>query len=260
MGEYIKVDGHDLFCYEWEQEGEAVVLLHGGLSQTAHWASTIVPALEDYHVFAYDRSSHGFTSYKDESLNFEYQVREAIAYLEDVVKEPAHLIGWSDGGIIGLMIAISRPELVKSLVAIGANYHYSGTLSSFEVGPISDEDRAEFAIYSSDSPEVLDLIHERMAHVWKTEPDISIEDLKKIECPVLVLVGDDDVIAHSHSVELYEALPLGQLAIVPGTSHILPKEKPGLVNALITGFLEDLSYPITRMPIRRTNPVSNLPE
>jgi len=55
-------------------------------------------------------------------------------------------------------------------------------------------------------------------------------------------------------------LPLGQLAIVPGTSHILPKEKPGLVNLLITEFLEDLSYPVTKMPMRRTNPISNQPE
>jgi pimeloyl-ACP methyl ester carboxylesterase len=71
------------------------------------------------------------------------------------------------------------------------------------------------------------------------------------------MAGDDDVISHAHTVALFEALPLGQLAIVPGTSHILPKEKPGLVNLIITEFLEDLSYPITRMPIRRTNPVSN---
>ena len=158
MSEYIKVDGHDLYCYEWENEGEAVVLLHGGLSQTAHWAANIVPALEDYHVFAYDRSSHGFTAYREESINFKYQVREAIAYLETVVKEPAHIIGWSDGGIIGLFIAIQRPDLVKSLVAIGANYHFKGTVDSFEMGPISDEDRAEYAIYSPDTPETMDRI------------------------------------------------------------------------------------------------------
>ena len=87
-----------------------------------------------------------------------------------------------------------------------------------------------------------------------------MSDLQKIECPVLVMAGDDDVIRHAHTIELFEALPLGQLAIVPGTSHILPKEKAGLVNLIITEFLEDLSYPITKMPIRRTNPISNQPE
>ena len=260
MPEYSKVDGHDVYCYEWENEGEAVVLLHGGLSQTAHWAPGIVPALEDYHIFAYDRSSHGFTSYREESINFKYQLREAIAYLEDVVKEPAHIVGWSDGGIIGLMVAIERPELVKSLVAIGANFHYNGTVPSFDMGPISDEDRAEYAIYSSDTAETLDRIHAHFHEMWKSEPEIPVSDLQKIQCPVLVMAGDDDVIRHAHTIELFEALPLGQLAIVPGTSHILPKEKPGLVNLVITEFLEDLSYPITRMPMRRTNPVSNQPE
>ena len=260
MSDYIKIDGHDLYCYEWENEGEAVVLLHGGMSQTAHWASQIVPALEDYHVFAYDRSSHGFTSYRTESINFKYQVREAIDYLEKVVKEPAHIIGWSDGGIIGLFLAIQRPDLVKSLVAIGANFHFKGTVDTFEMGPIREEERAEYAIYSPDSPETLDRIFKQFNEMWKSEPDISVSDLQKIQCPVLVMAGDDDVIKHDHTIELFEALPLGQLAIVPGTSHILPKEKPGLVNLLITEFLEDLSYPITRMPMRRTNPVSNQPE
>jgi len=243
MPEYLKVDGHDLYCYEWENEGEAVVLLHGGLSQTAHWASQIVPSLEDYHVFAYDRSSHGFTSYREESINFKYQVREAIAYLESVVKEPSHIIGWSDGGIIGLFIAIQRPDLVKSLVAIGANFHFKGTVDTFEMGPISDEDRAEYAIYSPDTPDTLDRIYDHFAQMWKSEPDIPIEDLRKIECPVLVMAGDDDVIRHAHTVELFEALPLGQLAIVPGTSHILPKEKPGLVNLIITEFLRRFELP-----------------
>ncbi len=260
MPEYLKVDGHDLYCYEWENEGEAVVLLHGGMSQTAHWASNIVPALEDYHVFAYDRSSHGFTSYREESINFKYQLREAIAYLENDVKEPAHIVGWSDGGIIGLMLSIQRPDLVKSLVAIGANFHYDGTLGDFEIGEISAEDRAEYAIYSPDPVETQDVIYQRFMKMWPSEPDISMEEIKKIQCPVLVMAGDDDVIRHAHTVELFEALPLGQLAIVPGTSHILPKEKPGLVNLIITEFLEDLSYPITRMPMRRTNPVSNQPE
>jgi pimeloyl-ACP methyl ester carboxylesterase len=67
------------------------------------------------------------------------------------------------------------------------------------------------------------------------------------------MAGDDDVIAHDHTISLYEALPLGQLAIIPGTSHALIKEKPDLVIALVMQFLEDLSYPITRDPIRRTN-------
>ena len=92
-----------------------------------------------------------------------------------------------------------------------------------------------------------------MNQIWKTEPDIPLSDLASIQCPVLVMAGDDDVIKHDHTIALFEALPLGQLAIIPGTSHGLVKEKPALSMAVIMQFLEDLSYPSTRQPIRRTN-------
>ena len=254
MPEYVKVCCHDLYCYEWENDGEAVVLLHGGLSKTSSWDYLIVPALEDdFHVFGYDRTGHGFTGDRSGSLHFEFQTQEAIAYLEAIVKEPAHLIGYSDGANIALMVAIQRPDLVKSIVAIGANYHYSAPLSDFEEAHVSEEDQAEYNLISPDAPHTLLEKTIRMNEIWKTEPDISISDLASIQCPVLVMAGDDDVIAHDHKISLYETLPLGQLAIIPGTSHGLVREKPALMLANIMQFLEDLSFPETRQPIRRIN-------
>jgi pimeloyl-ACP methyl ester carboxylesterase len=258
MPEYIDLRGHQLYNYEWDNDGEAVVLLHGGLSQTSHWDYTIVPQLEDdFHIFAYDRTGHGYTGDQPGSFHFDFQMKEAIAYLEDVVKEPAHLIGWSDGGIIALLVAIARPDLVKSIVAIGANFHPSGTSIDIPVELAGEEDQAEYNLTSPDAPHTLNEKIAKMVGIWKSEPSITKEDLQKIQCPVLVLVGDDDVISHSHSVELYESLPLGQLAVIPGTSHGVPKEKPGLFSAIVAHFLEDLSYPITKMPIRRKNPEVN---
>ena len=254
MPEYINLRNHQVYNYEWEHDGEAVVLLHGGLSKTSSWDYLMVPPLEDdFHVFAYDRTGHGFTADQPGSLHFEFQCQEAIAYLEDVVKEPAHLIGYSDGGIIALMVAIKRPELVKSIVAIGANYHYSAPLKDFLEARVSEEDQAEYNLISPDAPHTLLEKTIRMNEIWKTEPDISLSEIASIQCPVLVMAGDDDVIAHDHTISLYEALPLGQLAIIPGTSHGLVKEKPALLIAVMMQFLEDLSYPITRDPIRRTN-------
>ena len=258
MPEYINLRGHETYSYEWDNDGEAVVLLHGGLSKTSSWDYILVPALEDdFHVFGYDRAGHGFTGDKQGSLHFEFQRDEAIAYLEDVVKEPAHLIGYSDGGIIALMVAISRPDLVKSIVAIGANYHFDAPLSEFTDAEVSEEEQAEYNLISPDAPHTLLEKKNRMNEIWKTEPDIALSDLATIQCPVLVLAGDDDVIKHDHTISLYEALPLGQLAIVPGTSHGVVKEKPALMMANIMQFLEDLTYPETRQPIRRT---SNQPE
>ena len=109
MPDYVNLRGHQVYNYEWESDGEAVVLLHGGLSKTSSWNYLLVPPLEDeFHVFGYDRTAHGFTGDQKGSLHFDFQCQEAIAYLEDVVREPAHLIGYSDGGIIALMVAIIR--------------------------------------------------------------------------------------------------------------------------------------------------------
>ncbi len=254
MPEYLKVDGHDLYCYEWENKGEAVVLLHGGLSKTSSWDYIMVPPLEeDFHVYAYDRTAHGFTGDQIGSLHFEFQTREAIAYLEDVVKEPAHLIGWSDGANIALMVAIARPDLVKSIVAIGGNFHYSAVMKPFGDVVISPEDQAEYNLISPDAPHTLLEKALRMNAIWSSEPTLSLAEISTIQCPVLVMAGDDDVIDHHHTIDLYEAIPLGQLAIIPGTSHSLMKEKPDLLNAVLVQFLEDLSYPITRDTVRRTN-------
>jgi pimeloyl-ACP methyl ester carboxylesterase len=133
-------------------------------------------------------------------------------------------------------------------------YGISNNKISVVYNGISDEFRAEYAEKSPDAPETLVAKIVKMNEIWKKEPNINLAEIAKISVPTLVLAGDDDVVIHSHSIELFEALPLGQLAIVPGTSHALVKEKPELVATLINSFLSDQSYPITRYPIRRNNP------
>jgi pimeloyl-ACP methyl ester carboxylesterase len=96
-----------------------------------------------------------------------------------------------------------------------------------------------------------------MLKIWESEPDIPLAELAKIECPTLFIAGDDDVFSHEHTLDMYRAVELSQLAIIPGTSHIAPKEKPALFSAIVHQFLTDLTYPLTKMPIRR---VSNQPE
>lgn len=253
MGDYVDLRGHQIWNVEWPNSGQAVVLLHGGLSATEDWDKYILPAVESsFHVFAYDRTGQGRTSDQVGSLHFSFQTREAIAYLEDVVKEPAHLIGWSDGGIIALMVAMERPDLVLSVIAIGANYHYKSGGESIELWEISDEDRLEHAQRSPDEPGALDSKVARMWKIWNTEPTLSKEDLSKITCPTLIMASDDENFSFAHITSMYEAIPLGQLAIVPGTSHYVIKEKPALAQAIIKDFLSDQRPPITRAPVRRS--------
>ena len=250
---YINLRGHQTFSYEWPNKGEALLLLHGGLSQTSHFDQSVLPAIEDnFHIFGYDRTGHGFTGDRDGSMHFQFQYEEAVAYLEDVVKEPAHLIGHSDGAIIALMVAMHKPELVKSVVLFGGLFHFSGTLPMPEFdGNISQEDLDEYAATSPDAPGTLEGKIRKIFSIWYSEPAYSVDDVKKIQCPALVLVGDDDVISHHHTIEMFEALPQGQLAVIPGTSHQANKEKPEIFQMFIREFLKDLSYPKTKMPQRR---------
>ena len=254
---YLNISGYPLWSFEWTNNGEAVLLLHGGLSNTDSFADVMVAPLQDsFHLFAYDRAGHGRSADQPGSFYFDFQRDEAIAFISQVIKEPVHLVGYSDGANIALMVAIARPDLVKSIVSIAANFNADGIveLPVFDPAGISKEERSEYALMSPDAPETLAIKNAKMHEIWKVEPNIKITDITQISVPTLVMAGDDDVIKHSHSIELYEALPLGQLAIGPGTSHGLVKEKPEIVTAIIKSFLIDQSYPITRQPIRRTNP------
>lgn len=254
MSRYINLRGHEIWASEWKHNGEALVILHGGLSATEDCDEYLLPAFHDtHHVFAYDRTGQGRTSDQIGSLHFDFQTEEAIAYLEDVVQRPSHLVGWSDGGNIALMVAIQRPYLVKSIVAIGANYNYAHGGAEISAWEISDEDRAEYADRSPDAPHTLDEKTDRMRAIWNSEPTLTLADIAKVSCPTLILAGDDELFSLSHTTSMYEALPQGRLAIVPGTSHFVLKEKPELTQALIRDFLADLEPPITRAPVRRAN-------
>jgi len=252
MAGYVNLRGHQVWSYEWPNNGDPLVLLHGGMSATEDFDKYLLPAVENkHHVFAYDRSGQGRTGDQEGSLHFDFQAKETIAYLEDIVQSPAHLVGWSDGGIISLLVALARPDLVRSIVAIGTNYNFDH--GGFQSPPweLSEKDRKEHAERSPDADEALDDKQRRMIHVWNTEPDLTTADLANIKCPTLVLVGDDEAFSLQHTSSLYESLPQGQLAIIPGASHFVIKEKPDLVQAIIRGFLSDLTPPQTRIPIRR---------
>lgn len=252
---YIDLRGHQTWSVEYANNGHPLVLLHGGLSATEDWDTYILPAVEKtHHVYGYDRTGHGRTGIRDGYYHFDFQADEAIAYLEDVVKQPAHLIGYSDGGIIALLVAIKRPDLVESMVLIGANYHWKtdGLVfdENMDISEIkwSDEEKALWSSRSPDPIEVGIATVKRAFGIWAKEPTMTLAQLATITCPTLVMSGDDEPHSNHHTVELYEALCDGRLAIVPGTSHYVVKEKNDLVTAILIDFYANLGFPITKWP------------
>lgn len=232
-----------------------MVLLHGGLAPGETMGQQARPLSERFRVYVPDRRGHGRTQDVG-PITFDLMAADTVAFLRDVVGGPAHLVGWSDGGIVGLVVALQAPELVRSLVTIGTNFHYDGgVMSAADFGLTADAPEMKgfrdlYAKGSPDGPDHWPVVFEKVTHLWTVEPALTVEDLARIQAPVLVMAGDDDMVRLDHSVEMYQAIPRGQLAIVPGASHALPMEKPELVNRFIVDFVTG-GEPRTQLPIRR---------
>ena len=241
--------------YSEDGDGDPIVLLHGGLSDSTAWGSQ-TPALAERHkVFLFDRRGHGKTADTDAPFSYDEMGAETIAFLEEVVGGPAALVGWSDGGIVALFVSMKRPDLVPRQVLIGASFHYDGTVPGFDPGDDPEgEDAAVFeAMYkvAAVDPSHWPVFYAKTLRLWREEPTLTVDDVATVSVPTLVLAGDDEAIRLEHTVAMYEALPDGELGIVPGTSHVLTMEKPDIVNRLILDYLSETGPPLTMMPIRR---------
>jgi pimeloyl-ACP methyl ester carboxylesterase len=182
---------------------------------------------------------------------------DTIDFLTTVVGSSAHLVGWSDGGIVALLVAIARPDLVRKIVVTGANFKPPPEIGMAEGLDELSADAPEMgmfrAMYEAASPDGVEhwpIVVGKLLEMYRAEPDIPIEDLGRISAPTLVLVGDDDFMTLEHTVELYRAIPNSELAVVPGTSHAHFMEKPSLINRIVLDFLDNDPVP-TMLPVRR---------
>jgi pimeloyl-ACP methyl ester carboxylesterase len=258
VGDYFDINGHRTWVETKpgpSDAAETVVALHGGLSSSDDLLNPLGGAIgERYRVVAFDRRGHGRTGDTDAPFHYDDMATETIGVLETVVGGPAHLVGWSDGGNVGLLVALRRPDLVRRLVVIGANFHFDG-LRPLDVGPDSPVLAMVQAGYAERSPDGADhfgVVVAKALTMIATEPTLTIEDLRRITAPTLVLVGDDDMIELGHTCAMYEALPAGQLSVIAASSHLVPMEKPSEVSRVILDFLTGEASPHTLLPARRS--------
>jgi pimeloyl-ACP methyl ester carboxylesterase len=231
---------------------EDLVLLHGGLSSSEALSDVFAPLRANYRVTSFDRRGHGRTPDTPADFHYESMADETIAILEHLGTR-AHLVGTSDGGVVAAITALRRPELVDRLVLIGANFHYDG-LAHIEIEPGDPTWEFIASRYAAISPDGLHhfgVVAEKSFAMFAREPTMTQDDISKITAPTLVIVGDDDAVRLAHTVALYEALPNGQLCVMPGASHFLPMEKPEETVRIILGFLHSDAQPETLFPIRR---------
>jgi pimeloyl-ACP methyl ester carboxylesterase len=220
--------------YEADGDGDPLVLLHPGLADSRAFEQHLPPLAERFRVYRPDRRGHGRTADVDGPITYDLMAAETIAFLEQVVGGPAHLLGHSDGAPVALLAALARPDLVRRLVFSAGVFHHDG----WTPGAIDlDEEMTEFfrgywGAVAPQGPEHFGVVKAKLDRMHREEPTLTEADLARYPGPVLVMVGDrDEEIRPAHTLALYKALPDAQLAAQPGTGH------GGLDTRLVLDFL-----------------------
>ena len=253
MADYVSLGGVRTW-FDEHGEGDPLVLLHPGGAgvDTRAFGPNIGPLAARFHVYTPERRGHGHTPDVAGPVTFAAMAQDTIAFLETVVGRPAHLVGCSDGAIVGLLAALRRPDLVDRLVLVAGVFHYDGWLAHV-IDPSNQPPEFMARLYEEVSPDGAghyQVVVDKLARMHTHEPTLAPADLSEVKSRTLIMVGDDDEVKLEHAIAMYRAIGDAELMVVPGTSHGLLVEKPDLCNTVILQFLTADPVP-TVAPIRR---------
>jgi pimeloyl-ACP methyl ester carboxylesterase len=255
MAQYVQT-GAVRTWYDQHGEGNPLVLLHGGLVDARWFEPNLAPLAENFHVYTPERRGHGHTPDVEGPITYQLMADDTIAFLDQIVGGPADLVGHSDGAFIALLVAIQRPDLVNRLVMISGGFDKSGEAvpdMAFDVDEVVQFLGPAYGEVSPDGQDHFPEVVAKIGELMKNEPHLDRAELTKVRHRSLVMFSDDDLTTLAHAVDMYDALPNAELAVVPGTSHFLTQEKPHLVNALLSDFL-------TREPVPTVAPIRRAPQ
>jgi pimeloyl-ACP methyl ester carboxylesterase len=229
-GHWAEVNGHRMY-YERSGSGRPLLLLHGGGGDIhGSFAKQLDVFAKTHAIIAPEQIAHGHTPDTGGPLTYARMASDTATLLAQLRLKDVDVVGWSDGGIVALILAAQHPELVRRVVVSGANFTPEGYLAddlkqmrAKDVGPATT-------------------LAARLNHLWATSPtkdELNPALLAGIHRRVLVMVGDHDAIQLDHTIALYRALPDARLCILPGTSHGTFIQRPEWVNAIVASFLNE---------------------
>lgn len=224
-GKYANVNGIEVY-YEVYGEGEPLLLIHGNGGSIKSSTPKIEYYKDKYQVIIMDSRAHGKTKDIGDSLTYEQMTADVNAVLEQLDIDSCYIWGQSDGGIIGLKLAIDYPDKVKRLAVFGANLRPDSTAV--------DDDNANFV--KNMIANETDDYKLRIFGLLIYQPQIPVSDLAKITAPVLIMTGDRDVIRLEHSLEMFYNIKRSNLFVMPGATHFGSYEKPKLFFQVLDGF------------------------
>lgn len=233
-GKFMDVNGIKLY-YEIYGEGEPVLMLHGNGQSISAFMNQKDTFAKKYKVILVDCRERGKSTYdKTKELTFDIQTEDLKQFLDKLNIKKVKILGWSDGGILALSMAMKHPQLVDKIACSGANIFPEGQKDE-EVKYL----REAVEKLSKDNKDHKNDVSLDLLNLDLKYPNWTFEELKKIECPSLIIAGDKDIIKIEHTVKMAESIPKGQLAIIPNASHFVPEEKPELFNELVIDFFEN---------------------
>jgi pimeloyl-ACP methyl ester carboxylesterase len=212
-----------------KQAARTVLLLHGGLGSSDYWAFEVPLLSKTHKVIVVDSRGHGRSTMTLQSLTYNLMASDVFELMNYLKIEKPSIVGWSDGGIIGLILAIHHPELVNKLFTYGSNYNRSGYSSE----PVDSGMRARFisAVQSnyrklSPTPDSFSSLASALQKMYSAEPDLNPEDLKMIKAPTVIAGGEHDFITQEHFKELAGLIPGAKMVILPNVGHGGPLQDP----------------------------------
>ena len=235
------VNGIEMY-YATYGAGDPVLLIHGGLGHADIWSNQVADLMKDHLVIVADSRGHGRSSRTEEPFGYDLMASDYLALLDYLKIDKVDLVGWSDGGIIGLDIAMSHPERLDHLYAQAANITTDG------VDPSVAED-AVFNAYiermagdyakMSPTPDQFDGFVAQIGEMWATQPNWTDAQVAAITVPTAVVAGDhDEAILRPHTEKIAALIPGSQLVILPETSHFAMLQAPGEYTASVRAFID----------------------
>ncbi len=235
-GNYANVNGIKMY-YEEYGKGAPMILIHGNGGSIADMGFQIQYFSKHYHVIAADSRAHGKSGVGDGRLNYEQMADDWSALLDVLKIDSAYLIGWSDGGILSLLLAIYHPNKVKKFAAMGANLQPdSSAVYSWAVRWVDKSaSKINSMIEKKDTTQPW-AIYQKYFDLLGNQPHIPLSDLHKISAPALIMAGDKDVITVEHTAQIFKNILRSHLCIFPGATHMIPVQEPELFNTTVEKF------------------------
>ncbi len=222
--------------------GNPVLLIHGGLITADTWGNQVPVLAKTHQVIVADSRGHGRSTRSSKPFSYELMADDYLALLDHLKIDKVAIVGFSDGGIIGLDIAMRHPERVVKLWAYGANTLVTGLKEGFEKEPVfaaAIVEAGEDYKRLSPTPNEYDAFLAAISQMWNTQPAYTPEQIARIVTPTAIVAGEyDEVVKREHTEEIARMIPGAKLLILRGVSHFAHRQNLELYNRELTSFLD----------------------